>query len=582
MHNVPAPRTRRDELETDVQYWRAFADRAREHEGRKEYADALAQLDRARARLDAYEEAHAAPEPTPPHPLWTGAKLLGVVLAVWWTFAAWWHVLVVAALVGAYAYAAWRWWLWPLRQPEPEPVQDRAPIRLAPLPSVEGGPAALPAAATLGAVAEAVVDALPSTPGRKYRDAIEGGRIAEPRERRDEGRGATQYLVQLPGGAVLPSQIDPVRFAAGIGEDAAKVRTRSAGRPGFLVLDVFDVALADRPVPAWPVLGQATSWAAPMPLGIDQDGDPFALDLGDRHVAVFGTSGAGKTATMRLLAAYAASDPRTTLHVLDLKGGTDFAAVEGAAASFWTGAPGRETLRTLDRAVEAMRARYAAIRAERIDPDEVYARLGAVVVLVDEAHHLDAQHWDRVATIAKTGRGAGVVVVGTQSPSTDDVPTRVLGELSTRLTLRLSSSWAAGMSGGDHKLSTGDLVRGEMFVTSRDLSRAVRVRAHYLPAADARAHVAATVADRPTRATDETDDEGHDDEGPDLLADVAAVIGGRPGAPWAEVADALAMPEADVRAALRSRGIGSGVFRDGTGKTVRGVRRADVEAAARA
>ena len=57
----------------------------------------------------------------------------------------------------------------------------------------------------------------------------------------------------------------------------------------------------------------------PIPVGVDEDGQPVTLTLPERNVLLSGEPGSGKSTALSLLVATAALDPTVRLHLLDGK-----------------------------------------------------------------------------------------------------------------------------------------------------------------------------------------------------------------------------------------------------------------------
>jgi hypothetical protein len=74
------------------------------------------------------------------------------------------------------------------------------------------------------------------------------------------------------------------------------------------------------PVPSWPLADtrQASVWE-PVPVGIDEDGQPVTISLPYRNVLVGGEPGGGKSVAVSQLLAVAALDPTVDLWLLDGK-----------------------------------------------------------------------------------------------------------------------------------------------------------------------------------------------------------------------------------------------------------------------
>src|SRR5207247_1818391 len=93
---------------------------------------------------------------------------------------------------------------------------------------------------------------------------------------------------------------------------------RDAARARVLVVrrDPFEDA---DPLP-WPLLGaESTSLWEPVPVGVDEEGEPVALELVERNILLGGEPGAGKSAALSVLLAAGALDSNAQLWLLDGK-----------------------------------------------------------------------------------------------------------------------------------------------------------------------------------------------------------------------------------------------------------------------
>lgn len=434
----------------------------------------------------------------------------------------------------------------------------------------------------------AVHDALDPGKGRLYLEALERGVIPPPTYYRLQGRAVVS--VPLPGGRVAPDDVRLERFAQTLGVDPSRVR-RGPDTPGVIVLDVLDVAPADMTVGPWPSLGSGTSWGDPCPVGVDEVGAPVTLSLSGSRVLVTGATGSGKSVAARLLAIHALTDPAVRVHVLDHKGDGSWRAVMERAV--WSHMGPEVTPDVLDhlRALrDEMRARYAAVAEGRP------ADTAPVVLVIDECHQTfkDKAATEVLEEIARTGRQAGFsLILATQLPRKEDLPTSILAQMNVRVVMRAGVSWAGLLLLERADIDTRSLARGHAQVwTPDDGTEPRRTVLHYVSDADIREHLGVLPALPPAPAMpviveahegDVDDDEGPDEDAPDLLRDVQSAIAGRAGIGWDELADALGMTRAEVQAALRPHGITSAAFySQETRGTVRGVRADAVEAALRA
>jgi DNA segregation ATPase FtsK/SpoIIIE-like protein len=244
---------------------------------------------------------------------------------------------------------------------------------------------------------------------------------------------------------------------------AVRVRPepRNAGRARLHALprDPLEAASAQ----SWPWADSpATSLWHPVPVGVDEDGQPVSLTLFEHNLLVGGEPGAGKSVALSQLVAAAALDPFATLWLLDGKV-VELAAWRRCARGF-AGADITEATLLLLRVHQMMDDRYRELlEAGR---RKMAHGSGVHVVVIDElalySTWPERKARDHFAEVLRDpvarGRAAGViVVVATQKPSSEVVPTSLRDLFGYRWALRctthaasdtiLGSGWAtAGIS----------------------------------------------------------------------------------------------------------------------------------------
>ncbi len=255
--------------------------------------------------------------------------------------------------------------------------------------------------------------------------------------------------------------------------------------------------LAD-PAPKWPHLSadRLSLWD-PIPVGIDEDGDPVTLSLPERNVLLGGEPGAGKSAALSILVATAALDPTVQLHLLDGKlvelalwagCATDTAGVDVADANL-----------LLQKLRADMDARYVALlanRARKVTPD---TGLPLHLVVVDELAHylLNGDRKDRtlfaelMRDLVARGRAAGIIVIAaTQKPQHDVIPTALRDLFGFRWALRCATPQAsdtvlgAGWASQGHTASDIDSAHRGVGLLLHEGEQPVRLRTHYLDDGD--------------------------------------------------------------------------------------------------
>jgi S-DNA-T family DNA segregation ATPase FtsK/SpoIIIE len=369
---------------------------------------------------------------------------------------------------------------------------------------------------------------------------------------------------------------------------------------------------------AWPLAkGQADVFAR-IPFGSDPRGRVVTAPLIYANWLIGAIPRQGKTAAVRVLACGAALDPLAELWIHELKGSGDLDPLEHVSHRFVSGVDDA----SIDYAAESLRLLRAEVgrRTERLKaldravcPDKRVTRqiaaqrslrLWPLVCVIDEAQNLFAhpQHGKAAGAdaefVIKLGPAFGVVlIIATQRPDKQSLPTGVSGNVSARFCLKVMGQVENDMILGTSAYKNG--IRATTFRPEIDAGigyllgagpAPLVVRTFYL---DMAATERAAVRARTLRQAAGTIT-GHaaelDSQAPrDVLADMLAVFGSDTGMQWPDAAQRLAgrFPgrwggaAADaVSAECRARGVPSVDVKAG-GKALKGCRVADVQAAAR-
>jgi S-DNA-T family DNA segregation ATPase FtsK/SpoIIIE len=248
---------------------------------------------------------------------------------------------------------------------------------------------------------------------------------------------------------------------------------------GRLVLWVGDRDLAQ-------VRGTGLAWKlaragahdlfTPVPFGVDARGRPVAVPLVQHNVLVGSLPGQGKTGAVVVLTSGAALDPLCELWVHELKGSGDLDPYATVAHRFVSGidddsvAYAADSLRLLR--AEVMRRTGVLKQLPReLCPDKRVTRqiaerrslgLAPLVCVVDECQNLfahpayGARAGEDAEFVIKIGRAFGVVLIlATQRPDKESLPTGVSGNVSIRFCLKV-----AGQVENDMILGTSAYKRG--------------------------------------------------------------------------------------------------------------------------
>ena len=400
----------------------------------------------------------------------------------------------------------------------------------------------------------------------------------------------------------------------------------SEAHAGRLVLWVGDRELAKTPPTPWPLANTgSTDLFGPIPFGTDPRGRRVTMTLFEGNVMIGSLPGAGKTASVRIIGLGAALDPTAHLDVFELKGSGDLAALEKVAHTYGSGMDdatiGRclELLRELAGDVRRRAATLAAQPRDKRPDGKVTRQLANVrrlrlyvrVAIVDECQNLFShpdygkEAGELATEIIKLGRALGVVLVlATQRPDKDSLPTGVSSNVGIRYCLRVMDQTANDMILGTSAYQ-GGLRATEFRPSDKGIGYLVGVaddpvtaRGDYidLPGADRiadRARALRIAAGTLTgHAAGQTDPAAEAGPTAALLDDVLAVVPAGEGKVWSEtVVERLAelrptvyagwRPE-QLAAALKPHGVTTGRqvwgADPGTGKGAnrKGIHRADV------
>ena len=357
---------------------------------------------------------------------------------------------------------------------------------------------------------------------------------------------------------------------------------------------------------------------APFPFGTDPRGRRADAALIEHNWLMGSMPGQGKTSAVRVVVAAAALDPTAELWLHELKGTGDLDPFEQVSHRFVSGIDD-ESIGYAAESLKKLRAEVMnrAARLKKLDralcPDKKVTReianrrslhLHPLLAACDEVQNLfghpkyGKQAGEDATFIIKIGRALGVsLVLATQRPDKDSLPTPVSGNVSTRFCLKV-----AGQIENDMILGTSAYKNGARATTFRpkidaglgylkgEENTPQVVRTYYLNNADTERAAKRARAIREAAGTLSGVALGEDESGPqrDVLADVLEAFGGAPALHWAELAERLAERSPErwegtsgdaVSAELRGRGVPSVVVTV-AGERGRGCRLEAVQAAA--
>nr|WP_203729347.1 cell division protein FtsK [Streptomyces sp. SID12501] len=396
---------------------------------------------------------------------------------------------------------------------------------------------------------------------------------------------------------------------------------------GRLILWVGDRDLSKTGIVKWQLAGaRRHDVFKRVPFGLDPRGRAQSVPLIQHNVLIGSQPGQGKTASVRVLACGAALDPSVELWLHENKGTGDLDSLECVSHRFVSGIDddsikyAADSLKLLRE--EVMRRAGVIKKLPRdLCPDKRITRsiadkrslkLWPLLAVFDECQNLFAhskygkQAGEDAEFIIKLGRALGVILVlATQRPDKDSLPTGISGNVSIRFCLRVAGQVENDMILGTSAYKSG--VRATAFRPEIDAGNGYLGGANPLPTVvrtayldDNATHAIAqrALALRKAEGTLSGHALGEDADttaGPsyDLLADVAAVVPVSENRVWNErIAARLAelRPEVyggwkgeNVTSALKPHGIKTngvaGTTDDGERTTRRGIARDDLTTA---
>ncbi|RCW46839.1 S-DNA-T family DNA segregation ATPase FtsK/SpoIIIE [Halopolyspora algeriensis] len=319
-----------------------------------------------------------------------------------------------------------------------------------------------------------------------------GSGIAFPKPITRDGPG-WRADIDLPHGVTVPDIVERrEKLASGLRRPLGCVWPESDGteHAGRLVLWVGDQDMAQAKQPAWPLLKKGTAdLFQPVPFGTDQRGRPVAITLMYANLLIGAMPGVGKTFALRVLLLAAALDARAEMRIFELKGTGDLESLEKVAHHYGSGPDDgtveatleslREVYQDLEKRAATItrlaRENKALVPENKVTP-ELAARsdlgLHPLVVAVDECQELFShpefgkEAGELATAIIKRGRALGVILIlATQRPDKDSLPTGVSANVGIRFCLRVMGQMENDMVLGTSMYKNG--VRASTF-TAKD------------------------------------------------------------------------------------------------------------------
>ncbi len=268
--------------------------------------------------------------------------------------------------------------------------------------------------------------------------------------------------VDLPYGVTAGEVIERRdKLASGLGRPLGCVWPESHHEvhPARLMLWVGDNDMASARQPSWPLArSEKVDLFQPFPFGTDPRGRTVTADLIYTNVLIGSLPGAGKTFALRVPLLAAALDPRAQMWIFELKGTGDLDPLAHVAARYASGADDEQieqalfALRDLRKECSVRAARIKQLPKNLCPENKVTPELASkkslglhpLVVAIDECQELfthkefGKEAGKLAEKIIKLGRALGItLLLATQRPDKDSLPTGVSANVGTRFCLRV-------------------------------------------------------------------------------------------------------------------------------------------------
>ncbi|MGW6288872.1 FtsK/SpoIIIE domain-containing protein [Streptomyces sp. NPDC055107] len=307
-----------------------------------------------------------------------------------------------------------------------------------------------------------------------------------------DGKAWLAHIEVTGGVEVADVQKKTGPLASALGVPRHQMDIRHEGREDHLSLWVSMTDPFGRTVPN-PLIGttdKVNAWRDGLPLGFDKRGSIVLATISDYSLLVGGTTRSGKGMAVANILVGAMLDPRIRVRLFDGKGTGEYVGLAPALDTFVRRNPERllQFLKVLVGELERRTEILVDLGVSKAT-EELLEQLGGIeLVIVDELATytvkggLNGQYAEEIvellAQIAAVGAAVGIVLVlATQYPKVDVVPSRLRGNCAARWAMRVDSTTASNVILGDgaaddgynaRKIENSKSTRGRGMLTTPD------------------------------------------------------------------------------------------------------------------
>ncbi|MEU1674834.1 FtsK/SpoIIIE domain-containing protein [Streptomyces roseifaciens] len=284
------------------------------------------------------------------------------------------------------------------------------------------------------------------------------------------GRNWTATL-DLPGGLVYDAvKAKEVQLAGALGINRCQLDITKMGREDRISLWAApsDPFLKARCSPLVGTADRINTWRDGIPMAFTKRGEIIFATVSDYSYLLAGTTRSGKGMGVANILAGAMLDPRVNIRLFDGKGTGEYVGIAPALATYVRRNPARllEFLRVLAAEMERRADILTDLGLSKAS-EALLDKLGGIeLVIVDELatytakKGLSAEYAEEItellAQIAAVGAALGIVLVlATQVPESDIVPTRLRANCAARWAMRTESADSSNVILGKGKAGDG-------------------------------------------------------------------------------------------------------------------------------